>query len=156
MPPKTDYTTEQAKLVRDIKKTNEEIAKLQSNLIEGDKVQLEIIAEQSKKLTDLQKIYKDNVKVINKATLEFEDMDDTLISIGNTMKTNNKLVELQSDNFTKVKLVATSIADELAKGGASNEKTQKQIIAAQNAYKNMHISIADANKEYALGRISNE
>ena len=156
MPPKTDYTTEQAKLVRDIKKTNEEIAKLQSNLIEGDRVQLEIIAEQSKKLTDLQKIYKDNVKVINKATLEFEDMDDTLISIGNTMKTNNKLVELQSDNFTKVKLVATSIADELAKGGASNEKTQKQIIAAQNAYKNMHISIADANKEYALGRISNE
>jgi hypothetical protein len=156
MPPKTDYTTEQAKLVRDIKKTNEEIAKLQSNLIEGDRVQLEIIAEQNKKLRDLQKIYKDNVKVINKATLEFEDMDDTLISIGNTMKTNNKLVELQSDNFTKVKLVATSIADELAKGGASNEKTQKQIIAAQNAYKNMHISIADANKEYALGRISNE
>jgi len=156
MPPKTNYTTEQAKLVRDIKKTNEEIAKLQSNLIEGDKVQLEIIAEQSKKLRDLQKIYKDNVKVINKATLEFEDMDDTLISIGNTMKTNNKLVELQSDNFTKVKLVATSIADELAKGGASNEKTQKQIIAAQNAYKSMHISIADANKEYALGRISNE
>jgi hypothetical protein len=156
MPPKTNYTTEQAKLVRDIKKTNEEIAKLQSNLIEGDKVQLEIIAEQSKKLRDLQKIYKDNVKVINKATLEFEDMDDTLISIGNTMKTNNKLVELQSDNFTKVKLVATSIADELAKGGVSNEKTQKQIIAAQNAYKSMHISIADANKEYALGRISNE
>ena len=156
MPPKTNYTTEQAKLVRDIKKTYEEIAKLQSNLIEGDTVQLQIIAEQSKKLRDLQKIYKDNVKVINKATLEFEDMDDTLISIGNTMKTNNKLVELQSDNFTKVKLVATSIADELAKGGASNEKTQKQIIAAQNAYKNMHISIADANKEYALGRISNE
>ena len=156
MPPKTNYTTEQAKLVRDIKKTNEEIAKLQSNLIEGDRVQLEIIAEQNKKLRDLQTIYKDNVKVINKATLEFEDMDDTLISIGNTMKTNNKLVELQSDNFTKVKLVATSIADELAKGGASNEKTQKQIIAAQNAYKNMHISIADANKEYSLGRISNE
>ena len=36
------------------------------------------------------------------------------------------------------------------------DETQKQIIAAQNAYKNMHTSIADINREFSLGRMSNE
>jgi hypothetical protein len=151
-----DYTKEQAKLVEKIKKLTEEINKLDKAGSADDAIQLNIIKEKEKKLKDLQKTLKENNKIITDTLEDFEDMDDTMVSFANTMKKNNNLVQIQADNFTKVKLVATSIGDELKKGGTTNEKTQKQVMAVSNQYKAMHISIAQINKDFAMGKVSNE
>ncbi|CAB4143118.1 hypothetical protein UFOVP449_120 [uncultured Caudovirales phage] len=147
---------EQEQLVNRIKKLNEDLKKLQDNLIAGDQIQLELISEKNKKLKELQKQLKDNNKEIDKQVINFEELDDTLISIGNSIKSNSKQLEIQRDNFTKVKIVSESIAEELKSGAASNEKTQKQIIEMNRAYQSMHVSIANTNKEFAQGRISEE
>jgi hypothetical protein len=154
MPPKTDYTKEQAKLVRDIKKTQQEINKLDKEGSADDEIQLSIIKEKEKKLRDLQKIYKDNAKIIKNSLEDFEDIDDTLTSIGNTYKKNSKALDAQQKTLEAAKLVTKAISMELIEGGAANEKTQKQIDLATKAYKSMHISIANINKEYSQGKIS--
>ena len=155
MPFEKDYN-DQAKVVKYLLTAEKELAKLKKEMSDGDKIQAQLIKEKQKEVTKLNKIYKDNAKIIKDSVSDFEDMDDTMISIGNQMKKNSKLVELQADNFNKVKLVAASITAELSNGGVQNKKTQQQVINAQNAYKNMHTSIADANREFSLGRVSNE
>jgi len=155
MPFEKDYN-DQAKVVRYLLTAQKELAKLQKEMSDGDKVQAELIKEKQREVTKLNKIYKDNAKVIKDSVSDFEDMDDTMTSIGNQMKKNNKFANEQAKSFTKVKLVAASIAAELADGGVKNKKTNQQVVAAQNAYKNMHTSIADINREFALGRVSND
>jgi len=155
MPFEKDYNN-QAKVVKYLLTAQKELAKLQKEMSDGDKVQAELIKEKQREVTKLNKIYKDNAKVIKESVSDFEDMDDTMSSIGNQMKKNNKLVEEQADSFTKVKLIAASISAELSEGATTNKKTQQQVINAQNAYKNMHTSIADINREFSLGRMSNE
>jgi hypothetical protein len=144
------------KLLKDYEKTLKTIKDLKRNLFDGDKLQSSMITEQVKKSKDLKKQIDEINKAIDNQVQDYEDMDDTLISIGNTMKKNQKLAQITADNFGKVKDVSLSIATLLKEGGVKNTKTQKQVIAINDAYKNMHISIAKANKEYALGRISNE
>lgn len=155
MPFEKDYN-DQAKVVRYLLTAQKELAKLQKEMSDGDKVQAQLIKEKQREVTKLNKIYKDNAKVIKESVSDFEDMDDTMTSIGNQMKKNNKFADEQAKSFTKVKLVAASIAAELADGGVKNKKTSQQVVAAQNAYKNMHTSIADINREFALGRVSND
>jgi hypothetical protein len=155
MPFEKDYN-DQAKVVRYLLTAQKELAKLQKEMSDGDKVQAQLIKEKQKEVTKLNKIYKDNAKVIKESVSDFEDMDDTMTSIGNQMKKNNKFVDEQAKSFTKVKLVAASIAAELADGGVKNKKTNQQVVAAQNAYKSMHTSIADINREFALGRVTND
>jgi len=144
------------KLLKDYEKTLKTIKDLKRNLFDGDKLQSSMITEQVKKSKDLKKQIDEINKAIDNQVQDYEDMDDTLISIGNTMKKNQKLAQITADNFGKVKDVSLSIATLLKEGGVQNTKTQKQVIAINDAYKNMHTSIAKANKEYALGRISNE
>ena len=155
MPFEKDYNN-QAKVVKYILTATKELSKLQKEMSAGDKVQAQLIKEKQREVTKLNEIYKANAKTIKDSISDFEDMDDTMVSIGNQMKKNSKLVELQADNFNKVKLVAASITAELSNGGVENKKTEQQIINAQNAYKDMHTSIADANREFSLGRVSNE
>jgi hypothetical protein len=155
MPFEKDYNN-QAKVVKYLLTAQKELAKLQKEMSDGDKVQAELIKEKQREVTKLNKIYKDNAKIIKDSVSDFEDMDDTMISIGNQMKKNSKLVEITADNFNKVKLVTASISVELGNGAAANQKVTQQVEAANNAYKNMHTSIADANREFSLGRISNE
>ena len=155
MPFEKDYNN-QAKVVKYLLTAQKELAKLQKEMSDGDKVQAELIKEKQREVTKLNKIYKDNAKIINDSVSDFEDMDDTMVSIGNQMKKNSKLVEITADNFNKVALVTASISVELGNGAAANQKITKQVEAAANAYKNMHTSIADANREFSLGRISNE
>jgi hypothetical protein len=155
MPFEKDYNN-QAKVVKYLLTAQKELAKLQKEMTDGDKVQASLIREKQSEVTKLNKIWKDNAKIIKDSVSNFEDIDDTMVSIGNSLKNNNNLVQLQAKNFTKVELIAASIAAELSDGAVANKKTEQQVIGVQNAYKNMHISIADANKEYALGRISNQ
>ena len=155
MPFEKDYNN-QAKVVKYLLTAQKELAKLQKEMSDGDKVQAQLIKEKQREVTKLNKIYKDNAKIIKDSISDFEDMDDTMVSIGNQMKKNSKLVEITADNFNKVALVTASISVELGKGAAANQKVTQQVEAATNAYKNMHTSIADANREFSLGRISNE
>jgi hypothetical protein len=155
MPFEKDYNN-QAKVVKYLLTAQKELAKLQKEMTDGDKVQASLIREKQSEVTKLNKIWKDNAKIIKDSVSNFEDIDDTMVSIGNSLKNNNNLVQLQAKNFTKVELIAASIAAELSDGAVANKKTEQQVIGVQNAYKNMHISIAEANKEYALGRISNQ
>jgi hypothetical protein len=155
MPFEKDYN-DQAKVVKYLLTANKELAKLQKEMTDGDKVQAQLIKQKQAEVTKLNKVWKDNAKAIKAAVSDYEDMDDTMVSIGNTLKQNNKFVNQQSIAFEGVKIATTSIAMQLANGAAANKKTQSQVEAASNAYKNMHTSIAATNQEFALGKISNQ
>ena len=132
-----------------------ELYALESSINELQFKRLEKLEKQEKKLGNILKSQRAFAKEMASAVSDFEDMDDTMVSIGNQLKKNTKFVEKQQDVFDTIKVATSSIAMELAAGGTANEKTQKQVIAMTNSYKSMHVSIADINKEYALGRISN-
>ncbi len=155
MPFEKDYS-DQAKVVKYLLTANKELAKLQKEMTDGDKEQAKLIREKQAEVNKLNKYWKDNAKVIKATVSDYEDMDDTMVSIGNSLKKNNKFVDQQSKAFAAVKIATTSIAMELSNGAAANKKTQAQVEAASNAYKSMHTSIAQVNKEYALGKISNQ
>ena len=155
MPFEKDYN-DQAKVVKYLLTANKELAKLQKEMTDGDKIQASLIREKQSEVTKLNKVLKDNAKAIKAAVSDYEDMDDTMVSIGNTLKQNNKFVNQQSIAFEGVKIATTSIAMQLADGAAANKKTQAQVEAASNAYKNMHTSIAATNQAFALGKISNQ
>jgi hypothetical protein len=154
MPFQKDYN-DQAKVVKYILAVEKELAKLRKDAQDDDALQLKLIKEKQTELNKLKKIQKDNAKIIKDSLSDFEDMDDSIVSFGNQLKKNTKFVEKQRDVFDTIKVATSSIAMELAAGGTANKKTQAQVIAMNNSYKAMHVSIADINKEYALGRISN-
>jgi len=146
----------QARLVKEIEETQKRINSLQSNLIEGDKEQEKLIKSQITYLNKLNKIHKKNTNEIKKQTEDFDEMDDTMVSIGNQLKNNSKLAEIISDKFELTKDIAKSITLELASGAVKNNKSKKQVLDTLNSYKQSQISIANANKQKALGNITEE
>jgi histidinol phosphatase-like enzyme len=142
-----------------LKKLQGEIQKLyalESSINELQFKQLEALEKQESKIVAQIKSQAALNNSIKKQLQNFDEMDDTMASIGNQIKKNSKFVTQQEIAFEAVKIVSESITQELKNGATANEKTQKQIIAANSAYKHMHSSIAEINKEYALGKISNE
>jgi hypothetical protein len=139
-----------------IKAELKQLFALENQITQAEFDQIEALQKKAKELQKTLTTQQKLEKSINNQLMDFDEMDDTMASIGNQLKKNSALVEITNDNFTKVKLVTQSIADELVNGGVANAKTQKQVISANNAYKNMHSSIADINKEYALGKVSND
>ena len=129
---------------------------LEEKITQAEFDQIEAIQKRAKELQKELTVQQKLQKSVEKQLMDFDAMDDAMASMGNQLQKNSALVEITKDNFTKVKLVTQSIADELTNGGVANEKTRSQVIAANNAYKNMHTSISDINKEYALGKISEE
>jgi len=144
----------QARLMKEIEDTQKRINALQSNLIDGDKEQEKLIKSQIAYLNKLNKINKQNTAEIKKQTENFDSMDDAMVSIGNRLKNNSKLAEITRDKFEATKDISKAITKELATGGVKNNKSKQQVIQALNAYKKSQISIAQANKEMALGNIS--
>jgi hypothetical protein len=153
MPFQKDYT-DQAKVVKYLLTAGKELQKLTKDVAADDALQLKLIKQKQTEVNKLQKIYKDNAKTIKASLENFEDIDDTLISIGNTYKKNTKALDIQQKTLEAAKLVTSAISMELVKGVAKTKKTQEQIVAAVNGYKTMHVSIANINKEYEKGRIS--
>jgi hypothetical protein len=139
-----------------VKKELIELRALGTAITEEQKSQLDKLEKQARILGKTVKAQQQFAKTLKGNLSDFEDMDDTMVSIGNQIGKNTKLAEQTSKSFTKVKLVAASIVAELASGGTTNEKTERQVEAAVGAYKNMHTSIAQANKQYALGNITAE
>ena len=142
-----------------LKKLQGEIQKLyalESSINELQFKQLEALEKQEDKIVAQIKAQAALNNSIKKQLEDFDEMDDTMNSIGNQMKKNSKFVKQQEIAFEAVKIVAESISEELKNGGVTTEKTQKQVVAVTDAYKSMHSSIADINREYSLGRISNE
>lgn len=151
-------TTIKAKMEA-LKKLQGEISKLyalESSINEAQFKQLEALEKQENKIVAQIKAQAALNNSIKKQLENFEEMDDTMASIGNQIKKNSQFVKQQEIAFEAVKLVSESITEELKNGGTANEKTQKQVVAANDAYKSMHSSIANINKEYALGKLSNE
>lgn len=144
----------QARLLKEIEATQSKINALRDTLIDGDKEQEKLIKSQIAYLNKLNKINKQNTAEIKKQTENFEDMDDAMVSIGNQLKNNNKLVEITRDKFEATHDISKAITKELATGGATTNKSKQQVISALGAYKQSQISISEANKQQALGVIS--
>lgn len=144
----------QARLLKEIEATQSKINALRDTLIDGDKEQEKLIKSQIAYLNKLNKINKQNTAEIKKQTENFEDMDDAMVSIGNQLKNNNKLVEITRDKFEATHDISKAITKELATGGAATNKSKQQVISALGAYKQSQISISEANKQQALGVIS--
>lgn len=156
MPPKSNNTYSQnLEQIKAVKKELKELYALESSINELQFKRLEKLEKQATKLGNVLKSQRAFTKEMKTAVSDFEDMDDLLVSFGNELKKNTKFVEKQRDVFDNIKVTTGSIASELAAGGTANEKTRNQVIAMTNSYKAMHVSIADTNKEYALGKITN-
>jgi hypothetical protein len=137
-----------------IKQYKAEIAKLyalEEKMTEAQFKQAEALETKTKKL---ESALKTQTKLLKESLTNFDDMDDTMLSIGNQLKQNNKFVKDQEIAFAAVKIATTSIAMELTNGGVANEKNKKKVIEATKAYKTMHNSIANINKDYAKGTIT--
>ena len=113
-----------------VKKELIELRALGSAITEEQRKQLEINEKLARVLGKKVKAQEQFAKTLKGNLSDFEEMDDTMVSIGNQIGKNTKLAEQTSKSFTKVKLVAASIVAELANGGATNEKTEKQVEAA--------------------------
>lgn len=146
----------QARLVKEIADTQAKIAALKKNYVDGDKEQLKLIKEQQAYLNKLGKINKQNTAEIKQQAENYEEIDDTMVSIGNRLKHNSKLAEITRDKFEATKSISKQISTELAKGGATNKKTGQQVLDALEAYKQSQISIAQINASKAEGAISEE
>jgi len=156
MPPKSNNNYSQnLEQIKAVKKELKELYALESSINELQFKRLEKLEKQATKLGNVLKSQRAFTKEMKTAVSDFEDMDDLLVSFGNELKKNTKFVEKQRDVFDNIKVTTGSIASELAAGGTANEKTRNQVIAMTNSYKAMHVSIADTNKEYALGKITN-
>jgi len=146
----------QARLLKEIEQTQERINDLKENLIKGDKEQEKSIKSQIAYLNKLNKIYRQNTAQIKKQTENFDEMDDTMVSIGNQLKTNANLAEIISDKFKLTKDVSKAITLELSSGAVKNNKSKEQVLAVLDAYKKSQISIADINRKKALGNITEQ
>ena len=102
--------------------------------------------------------FTDEVEQSNKKIKEtlnnFDDIDDTLTSIGNTIGKNSKLYGAFSSRLDSTKTTMQSISNILQNSNDLSETQVDNAMEASKAYQNMNISIAKGSKELMKGKIT--
>lgn len=158
----TPNEREKRDLLRDIELTQQRIAEQNKaaatasgqelrdlqDRAEQQKIILGLLEEQLDELNSLKKVVSANAK-------QFDDIDDSLVSIGNALKGNTTLQEKFSDKLNYAKTTLTSIAN-IVDGAGFDDRQLKSIDKANDAYRNMNTSIATAASSLTRGKISQE
>ncbi len=158
----TPNEREKRDLLRDIEATQQRIAEQNKaaatasgqelrdlqDRAEQQKIILGLLEEQLDELNSLKKVVSANAK-------QFDDIDDSLVSIGNALKGNTTLQEKFSDKLNYAKTTLTSIAN-IVDGAGFDDRQLKNIDKANDAYRNMNTSIATAASSLTRGKISQE
>ncbi len=158
----TPNEREKRDLLRDIELTQQRIAEQNKaaatasgqelrdlqDRAEQQKIILGLLEEQLDELTSLKKVVSANAK-------QFDDIDDSLASIGNTLKGNTDLQQKFSDKLNSAKVTLTSIAN-IVDGAGFDDRQLKNVDKANDAYRNMNTSIATAAASLTNGKISQQ
>jgi hypothetical protein len=158
----TPNERERRDLLRDIEATQQKIAeqnKAAATASGQELIDLEARAEQQKIILGLLEEQLDELnslkKVVSANAKQFDDIDDSLVSIGNALKGNTTLQEKFSDKLNYAKTTLTSIAN-IVDGAGFDDRQLKRIDKANDAYRNMNTSIATAASSLTRGKISQE
>ena len=158
----TPNEREKRDLLRDIELTQQRIAEQNraaatasgqelrdlQDRAEQQKIILSLLEEQLDELNSLKKVVSANAK-------QFDDIDDSLASIGNTLKGNTTLQQKFTDKLNSAKVTLTSIAN-IVDGAGFDDRQLKNIDKANDAYRNMNTSIATAAASLTNGKISQQ
>lgn len=158
----TPNEREKRDLLRDIEATQQRIAEQNraaatasgqelrdlQDRAEQQKIILGLLEEQLDELNSLKKVVSANAK-------QFDDIDDSLASIGNSLKGNADLQQKFTDKLNSAKVTLTSIAN-IVDGAGFDDRQLKNIDKANDAYRNMNTSIATAAASLTNGKISQQ
>ena len=96
----------------------------------------------------------DSNKNIKRTLENFDDIDDTLTSIGSQIGKTNKLYDVFSTKLDSAKNTMQSISNVLQNSNDLSEQQVDNVIEASRAYKGMNVSIANASKELMRGKMT--
>jgi hypothetical protein len=99
-------------------------------------------------LNSLKKLTKENLT-------NFDSIDDTIASIGNTLQNNSALQNTFNTKLDAAKTTLTSVAS-IIEASSFDDRQLKHIDAAGKGYANMNTSIASAASNLQNGRISQQ
>ena len=125
-------------------------------LTESENKRLEFLDKQEKKLQKVLEIQRDIAKRQQDSIDDFQDVDDELRSIGNTIGKNSAAYEIQRKRIEKGAVALKSISVILKDNAKLTEKDREGIVKISEAYKENLVSIANINKKYADGKIDLE
>jgi hypothetical protein len=149
----------------------------QQILEDGIKEQEKLIAESNSKVDEQRQKYKyieEAVKrVINAKTalirkqeeanraiqIEIDnndELDTTLVSIGNTLGKNSTLYKDHEQRINNIKAVSASILSVVQKNNNLDSDKKEQLLAIVKAYKEQEISVANIQKEVEKGNYTQE
>jgi hypothetical protein len=109
---------------------------------------LQMNRDQLAVLNSLKKLTKENLT-------NFDSIDDTLSSIGNTLQNNTALQNTFNTKLNSAKNTLTSVAN-IIEASTFDDRQLKHIDAAGKGYANMNTSIASAASNLQNGRISQQ
>jgi len=113
------------------------------------------VFEKSKKQYELLlKLQKEKNKLLKAELKDYDDMDTSLISIGNTIGKNNKAYQFQKEKLDKTKGLLESIGTVINKNSKINDKDNEGVAKLLKAYKQNNSSILEANKLKVRGKIT--
>lgn len=102
-----------AKLIAQIRREAERLSSLKKNLIDGDKIQVQLIGEQSKKLNELRTRYKDYIGKLQESNRVINDQNLEITSIASTIKSMPKMYEKFGDQLKGSLNISNQINDSI-------------------------------------------
>ena len=96
----------------------------------------------------------DSNKELDKTITNFEDVEESILSIGSGMGKNSKLQEALNSKIESSKQTLSSVSAILQKNDLSSQGQIDNANDAMDAYKGLFSSIADSNKELKRGNIT--
>jgi len=102
-----------AKLIAQIRREAEKLSKLKDNMVKGDKIQAELIEEQSKQLTKLRDRYKSYVSKLKEGNNTLNTQNDRIASIASTINDMPKMYKAFGDQLKGSVTISNQINDSI-------------------------------------------
>ena len=152
----TDQLKANEKQLEKLYALEDKITDAQFKKIEKLEAQNKALEKSKKQYEILLKLQKEKKKLLDAELKDYDDMDTSLISIGNTIGKNTKAYKFQSEKLHKTKNVLESISVVANKNAKINDKDKESISKLLKAYKQNNSSILEANKLRVRGKITQQ
>jgi hypothetical protein len=116
--------------------------------------QNKILEKSQKQYQTLITVQNKRKKALDSELKSMDELDTSLISIGNTIGKNSKAYQFQSEKLNKTKIVLESISTVTSKNSKINDEDAANISKLLKAYKQNNSSILEANKLKVRGKIT--
>ncbi|MFM1930525.1 MAG: hypothetical protein RL387_1853 [Bacteroidota bacterium] len=141
-------------LIKELQSEIEKLYALESSITEQEFKQLEQLEKRQKSLESNLKKQEKLQKSINSSLMDFEDIDSSLVSIGNRIGKNSALYQVNVDRTNMMKATMEGISSILVENNDLSAQQTKVAKNAANAYKNTQQSILNAGLALAKNEIT--